>query len=192
MTYSPGQAKALFPHWPKEAEWFVIGGPADGDEAQTVRIKYPHVWCVGFEPNRELFKYQLLHGFPGPLFDVALWSRAVPLTLQVPTGRARSSSVFREFMEDTDTHVVQAVALDDICETMDNIVLWLDIEGAEKEALLGAKKTLKRTLLINLESLDDDVLHWYDNFLANYGFRRVDTWNTSAVNGMCDAIYRRM
>lgn len=188
--YSRGQAKELVQFWPEKAEWFVIGGPADGNEAQVLNTIFG-VQCIGFEPNYILFRKQKDMGFPGVLSDKALWSEKCGLYLEIPIDkepRQRSSSVCRTF-EESRSYSVQATTLDIACAHCKNVVLWLDVEGAEMEILKGGTELLKRTLLINLESAHDGIMDEYSRYLTE--FERIHTWNAQALPGMCDVVYRR-
>lgn len=192
--YSSGQAKELFSVWPRLAKWFVIGGPADGDEAQTVVDRHPHVQCIGFEPSTELYKKQLSMRFPGKLHNYALWSRTCTLELSVPVHGPRSGSMVHEFADAKYRESVIATTLDSelaLNPFMRDVVLWLDCEGAELEILAGGAKFLERCLLINLESRDDAMTEEYNALLLPLGFRKLKTWNVGAVCGMCDVIYGR-
>ncbi len=197
LVYSSGQARALLPYWPKEAKWFVIGGPADGDEAQTLHREFPDLKCIGFEPNKELYDKQVSMDFPGELYNLALWSKSTYLDLTTPGGGGigpRSSTVCRGFAEGqpiASSVSVKAVTLDQWCRDIRDVVLWLDVEGAELEVLKGATELLKRTLLISLESLNDSYMDTFTTYLSPMGFEKAGTWNEHALPGMCDVIYRR-
>ena len=196
MVYNPGQAKTLFPYWPKEAEWFVIGGPSDADEAQTVVRQYPHVRCVGFEPNHEFVRFQEGMTFPGKVHRYALWELNTTLTLQVPDTLRRSSSVCRDLTGlDFLQEKVTGRTLDSLSEEFgpfDNCVLWLDVEHAEGAALRGAEGLFKvgKVLLVNVE-VWDETYHEIDPLLKNYGFEVVHVWGRT-VRDKRDVIYRRM
>ncbi len=194
-VYSPGQVRHIFKWWPTNAKWFVLGGPADGDEAQVVKQTYPHVQCIGYEPNPVLHAKQRAMNFPGVLHSLALWSKPCTLELDVPIDAGpRSGSVCRD-MGDTQVHKhkVLTTTLDYAlwlhgCE---DIVLWLDCEEAELEILAGGKEFLKRTLLLNLEASNPRRLNDYDELLVPQGFKRLDCWNTNSLPGLCDALYGR-
>lgn len=188
MTYEPGQAAVLFDFWPPEVEWFVIGGPADGDEAQTVKVKYPDIRCLGFEPNQHFGAF-----FPGELRREALWSEDRELLLAVPTGAERSSSVVLGGFPCPHTRVkVKGIRLDGFGFTIRNIVLWLDIEYAEHQALLGAVGLLRagQVLLVNLETYDH-LFPPIRDFLWNHGLREVKRWNDKAIGGRFDVIFKK-
>ena len=69
----------------------------------------------------------------------------------------RCRSVRCENMEEHDwTSTPQTVTVDEVCKDMpEPFFMWLDCEGAETQALLGAKETLKKTKWINCEVKDE-------------------------------------
>ena len=85
------QVEVLFEYW-KDIDWFVIGGPADCDEAQAVMNR---CHCIGFEPNEVYCKYQRDHGF-GNVHNFALWNKNEVLPFTCPVGASlQSASVCR-------------------------------------------------------------------------------------------------
>jgi len=200
VIYSPGQAEVLFSFWPPDAEWFIVGGPADGNEAETVKEKYPDVECIGFEPDPEMYAYQKTR-FPGVIYNEALWSSATELSLVIPGSNGninhRCSSVCRDIEKErqAETHTVAGWALDDLSAKYGpfrNAVLWIDIEFAELEALKGCARLLEsgRVLLINLETYD----HLYaeiEDYLTQYNFVATHKWNTRGQRGRFDMIFTK-
>ena len=194
--YRPGQAEVLFEFWPDDAEWFVIGGPADGDEAQTVKEKYPNIGVIGFEPNRQMRLRQQRAGFPGPLLTYALSDIEGNTILRVPKGMPRSSTIRRDLtglscLKET----VTAATLDNTSNRegpFTNVVLWIDIEEAELRCLKGARKLLEsgRILLINLEVMNVEQLSEITEFLSQYGLREVKRWGQTKP-GKCDVIFKK-
>jgi hypothetical protein len=205
-AFADGQACALFENWPAAAEWFVVGGTADANEAQTVKARFPDVRCFGVEPNLELYMKQRESGFPGELVRCALWSLETDLRLEIPYWgddlAPRSGSVCRPYPSpDIGQHVigqsyrVVGRALDSLsCEygPFTNVVLWLDIEYAELEALKGARDLMGQVLLINLETFAQ-LQPAIDDYLRPHGLEFLRKWNERPDNPRSgyDAIYAR-
>lgn len=191
--YRPGQASILFDVWPKEAEWFIIGGPSDANEAQTVFAQYPSLSFVGFEPLLAMLFKQSEMGFPGYLYPYALWDQNTNLELSTPKGNPRSSSVCRDLNKFEPSAVtVEARTLDSLSEELgpwENIVLWLDIEHAELEALRGAKKLLEKVLLVNVEVFKPHLYQPIADLLEPYGLVEIKSWNEKSMPGMRDVIF---
>jgi FkbM family methyltransferase len=192
-----GQAKVLFDYWPTQTEWFVVGGPANWDEAQTVHAEYLHVKCIGFEPNLDFVEAQNEElEFPGIVHNCALWSSEEKRSLITPQGSTHmSSSICRknpcpdvgEWIEGESVSI-QTRTLDLLSREFGpfrNAVLWLDIEYAELEALKGATDLLESgsILLINLESFAHLDFPEVNRLLSRYGFVLQKVWNIGTVAG---------
>ena len=198
--YAPGQAEVLFKFWPDKADWFIVGGPADGNEAQTIHERYPKVKCIGFEPNPVMFYKQSVLDFPGQLHRYALWSHSTELRLNTPKegdNADRMSSVCRNFRDKSIlcSHKVSGRSLDSLSAELGpftNMVLWLDIEFAELQALRGAVDLLQRgqILLVNLEAFAN-TLPGIECYLAQYGLQEVDRWNGGITEGRYDVVFKK-
>lgn len=195
-VYNPGQARILFDVWPDEAEWFVIGGPANANEAQTIKQSYPNMKCVGFEPNISMLNAQRMLKFPGDLHQIALWKEDTTLDLKIPNGRDISSSLNRDkdFKKECTKKQVPARTLDTLEKEYgpwDNIVLWLDIEDSEYEALQGAKRLFNegKVLLCNVEIFYREKQQPILQYMEEHCMRRLKTWNTRVMPGMIEVIF---
>lgn len=207
--YMKDQAAILFKHWPAQAEWFIVGGPADGNEAQTVKARYPRVRCIGFEPQPYFVlcqRYKLR--FPGFVLPYALWHYPGVLELHEPgikeLEHMRSSSLCRPpsspdlgIWEVKKSTTVVTEMLDNLSTDFGpfaNAVLWLDIEYAELEALRGARGLLKagQILLINLETFAH-LQPAIDDYLAQFGLRELFRWNQADMPGgqRADVVYAK-
>lgn len=181
-VYAASQASVLFKFWPDQAEWFVVGGPADANEAQTVHKKYPDVKCIGFEPNPFYRSRQIELAFPGSVRPYALWDQdGAELTLAMTHINQRSGSVCRDYGEEASIkYRCTGRTLDSLsqeCGPFSNVVLWLDVEFAETQALRGAENLLKtgQILLANVEVWDEN----YDevcSLLNPHGLVAVKDW----------------
>ena len=180
-VYARNQAKVLFPYWPDKVDWFVVGGVANGNEAQTIHEKYPDVKCVGFEPN-PVMRENAAPNFPGTTYPYALWETNGSMNLVVPNHRDISSSLCRDFVKQDqhEKHNVPTYTLDTLSEELGpftNSVLWIDIEWAELPALKGATNLLTNHIqLINLEVMTVQQRKEITKYLAGFGFKEVHRW----------------
>ncbi len=195
-AYEAGQASILFDYWPKGAEYFIVAGPADGDEAQTVRRKYPDIHCVGFEPNPDFCKTQHDAGFPSNLYQIALWNRETTLTLRVPILNPRSGSVVvGDFQGDYVATEVRASSLDRLSGELGpfkKCVIWMDVEYSEYIVLQGMSDLLDRgeILMINLETFDN-LLPDISDYLNKFDLYERHRWNQKSVGGRSDVIFTK-
>lgn len=195
--YRSGQATALFSVWNPKIDWFILGGTADADEAQTVKEKFPRVNCVGFEPGKRLREKQLKMKFPGELYHHALWNENTTLQFSDPIEHPRGAGVIREYGADESIkYPVEARTLDSLSEEFGpwkNSFLWLDIERAENQALEGADKILTEdVLMLNVEVMERSKrMTATERILTKYGFKLVKIWNTNSMPDMCDAIFSK-
>ncbi len=189
--YSPGQLSVIYPYLVAEPRWFLLGGPADANEAQTAVRQWPFVKVVGVEPNREAWRWQLENGWPRgePLVNAALSAAPGKVKIQCPRGHVRSASTAEDRMEladPADVREVAAVTWDTLDRTygpFEEAVMWMDVEGSELDALLGAVEVFRRgaVRLVNVEmesrrrQKNEDVVR----FMDAHGFRAVKDWNDS-------------
>lgn len=178
-VYARNQARVLFPYWPDKVDWFVLGGVANGNEAQTIHEKYPDVKCIGFEPN-PVMREHAAPDFPGTTYPYALWETNGQMDLVVPSHRDISSSLCRPLGNDNIKYDVPTYTLDTLSEELGpftNSVLWIDIEWAELPALKGATNLLANHIqLINLEVMTVEQLKEITEYLAGFGFEEVHRW----------------
>ena len=192
--YQQRQAEVLFKHWPEKIDWFIVGGPANAYEAQTVVNNFPDVKCVGFEPVQEFIEMQESLNFPGELYDYALWDENCTLEMPILKEKLNSSSLCRG-INTSYRRTVKGRTLDSLSEELGpftNSVLWLDIEGAELKALHGANYILDNHVkLINVECMSKDNRIQINNFIRDFNFRKLEVWNAS-MKGKCDIVFGKV
>jgi FkbM family methyltransferase len=147
LNVTPGAntqyADATVPRW-QEPLRMVDGGAYVGEAVQCLAAhKYAFDSIYAFEPDAANFK-QLRAGVPAiagaakiSLWPCGLWSSSCRLTFSEGGGSASRLS-------QTGKSIVPVVALDDVLIHQPVNLIKLDIEGAEPEALLGARETITR------------------------------------------------
>ena len=185
-VYSPGQVRVLFPHVNFRPKWFVLGGPANGDEAQVFCKEFPGCTALGIEPMRQFREFQKDRDFPGTLVRAGLGETFGPAEITTPVmfkDEIRASFVRHIEGHKQRTWLTTVDTLDKQFGPFEDAVLWLDIEGMELPALKGADETLKRRgsiKLINVEVMPDERpndLGDIDRFLTNHGFWMIHEWD---------------
>ena len=123
------------------------------NEAVFLKQKFPDIEIYGVEANPNFVKIRQ-ENYPGNLLSVGIWSEKCKKTLTVPVAGVGRSSLLparkewaesRNFKE-SETIEVECMTLDDLDKLAgkpEKIWLWMDIEGAELEALKGAEELLK-------------------------------------------------
>ena len=121
---------------------------------------WPNMKVYGCEPHPAIYRELLRRHFPGPLWPVAISSQASVVLHtyrnQVRRNLLGSSSIFGLPDMDGDPITARAWTLDafdDACERPTGILLWMDIEGGELDALQSGIRLLQsgRVHYINLE-----------------------------------------
>jgi FkbM family methyltransferase len=190
MVYEPGQVRRLFKHITPDVNTFLLGGPADGDEAQILHAQYPGVEIVGFEPCRKFFAHQQEVGFPGRLFPQALSDTIGTADFYLVGEDDRSS---RLVSGGAPAYTVETTTIDAAVHELglrSSIVCWLDIERAEPQALRGAAETLAsgKITIVYLEAFDE-MLAALTAQLEPYGLH--DTEHVNVRHGVSDIIFTK-
>jgi len=194
MVYNPGQFSVVFPLVKRPPTWLLLGGPADADEAQTAVKQWPDIKVLGVEPSKAMYEYQLAHDWPGSLLlQCALGSSVGQGQIHISGDTPRCSSFVADHPGELHTVDITTLdVLDEIHGPFENAILWLDVEGSEYEALLGARKLFDRgaIAMVNVECLVrlQELFVPIEKFLADYKFHLVHTWNIQH-NFVSDRIY---
>ena len=123
---------------------FVDCGAYDGDTLTALtQLNFPVEAVAGFEPD--LVNFQRLadrarNYQPLPRDGIALWPCGVAArteTLSFATGQGEGSRLSQE-----GSTIIQCVALDDVLPGFRPTLIKMDIEGAEPDALLGARRLI--------------------------------------------------
>jgi len=165
---------------------------------------YPSMKIIGFEPHPVRFA-GLISKFNGILMPYAIWDKNEKIKMysskqNAPKNDAPSCFAFGNRDKEV---MVEARQLDwfyDYIKEFKNILLWIDIEGAELKALNGATKILNNIKYINIEVCEIPL---YDgactsleinNFLSKLNFSNIHNYQFSVAHNQIkfhDAIYIR-
>ncbi len=156
--YNDGQVERIFPYC-NDPKWFILAGPADGNEAQVFKRQYPNCRIIGLEPNPNAFKFQSEHEFPDTLFNAALSSTCGDVDFNI-VSNMRCGYVGNRYEQANKPIKVPSITLDQLSRDygpFDNVALWMDIEGSEIEALKGTHVLLKQRAfqLISVEVVNE-------------------------------------
>lgn len=197
--YEPGQVKSIFRHLSHDVGLFLLGGPADGNEAQVFHEHYPDVKIVGCEPNRGYFLHQSELKFPGTLLPLALWDCTTELPFYLlGEGEGRSS---RLIVDDPGNnrclYQVKTTTIDRLIDRFlppkKSSALWLDIERSELTALKGAEKSLSdRRISLALVEIVEENMPEMVSFLERYGLVEAERVNVhSTIDNVGTTIHNR-
>lgn len=184
MTYNPGQFEVVKDFVKKPPDWLILGGPADGNEAQIARSLWPDIKIIGVEPVVDNIAWQLDNDWPQgcPLLQRALSDEnGGVVTLNVPEDkRAASCLENRPGISET-ARTVTIDFLNSKYGPITNAILWLDIEGWEYKALCGARGLFSsgEIQLVNVEILERLTEHTsqIERFFEEYKFKLAHVWN---------------
>lgn len=156
------------------------------NEAEQFKEKYPDIQVFGTEPQMNPF-LERKSDYCGELYPWGLWSCREMLELNLTPDWGNSSvleKMPRHHAKVVGTEWISCITLDDfdeVCGKLGNIFLWMDIEGAEYQALLGASNLLSsgRLKWIDLELSDtsrrkgdmnaDKIM----DYLGRYGYTAI-------------------
>lgn len=141
------------------------------------------VWA--FEPNRENYRCAKITADINDLKNVRLVHAGLgcqrdTLRIQTTDASGRSlgggSRIKSEADYACESESVNIVTIDEIIPSNRNVgILQLDVEGYEKEALIGAIRTIKRCLpVILIENLPESTLlesEWFDETILSLGYK---------------------
>jgi FkbM family methyltransferase len=155
----------------------------------------------GVEANPRMCDLILNEGFPGILLNNVVFNESGSMELKMYREDGLDASILSiRSRKVTATYVVECITLDEADNkfgNQDEILLWMDIEGAELAALISGISLLqsRRVKWINLEVRENPP--WergckaseVDAFLMSQGFSKVAEYNKHPHVGHYDAIY---
>lgn len=154
-------------------------------EWQTLGEIFPAMQLHGCEPDPVRFA-KLVGKFPGKLHPVAIGNGDGTVRLHVDSDGKRPASVFTPGLSRVVTVPLWSLdQFDAVSGRPSRVLLWMDIEGAELDAIRGGAKLLRsgRVKWINLEEARGVSGGWRPDprairaELAVYGFRAVRVYN---------------
>ena len=170
-------------------------------EWDVYRTHFPKLETFGVEANPLMVKRILDSGWKGPLVNAAVTSSNEKLDLKVYREDGLDASILEIPGRSVSTTVeVNPISLDELDARFgfkNNILLWIDIEGAELDALKSGEELMRsgRVRWINLEvrpeapwlggCTDAEV----DTFLTYLGYRKVIEYNTHKNSNHYDVVY---
>lgn len=152
------------------------------------------VWA--FEPNPENYRCARitleLNGIENTvLTNAGLGDKKATLLIKTRNVKGQalggSSRIITEKLDNEKiTDPVQVVTIDDAVNSERFVsIIQLDVEGYEKEALIGASKTIQRCLpIIILEAWSKSTLQnseWFSNNILALGYRKIDNVHGNSV-----------
>lgn len=201
MIYEENQFTKIVQWLPEPPKWFILGGPADANEAQTAVSIFLDLKVVAVEPLQVNVDWQLENGFPsdGVLVLKALGERSEVVSMFIPPSSESShrASSLDKAHEGYGTKIwVETTTIDSLNERygpFDKCLLWLDIEGSEYPALLGASRLLSegKVIGVNIEVArrDPESAAKIDQLLKSYGLTQSFIWNERETH--YDCFYRK-
>jgi len=172
-------------------------GVGNKTEWRTLLKRYPNMHVYGCEPHPQLFR-KLTRIFPGGLVRVAIgMGDKAKLYLRKGSTNIGSTTVFPldETEEVDEVNVWSLDQFDRWAGRWERILLWMDIEGSELNALKSGPALLesRRVNWINLEVRDESPCEGWctakeiDEFLTLYGYKKVLEYNDQKTHR--DVIY---
>jgi FkbM family methyltransferase len=162
----------------------VDGGASVGEFALAARASCPGVPIVCVEPHPPSAAILRRHGFR--VVEAALWKAPGRLRLTQPTDATTSCSVALEAAADRPSWDVETVRLDGIGVAGDRILVKLDLQGAEEQALegMGALWARCAALLLEVSYGPSGSYEPLRSLLAARGFDEAATLNELEEDGL--------
>ena len=162
----------------------VDGGASVGEFALAARASCPGVPIVCVEPHPPSAVILRRHGFR--VVEAALWKVPGRLRLTQPTDATTSCSVALESAADRPSWDVETVRLDALGVTGDRILVKLDLQGAEEQALEGMGSLWSRcaALLLEVSYGPSGSYEPLRSLLAERGFEEAATLNELEEDGL--------
>jgi FkbM family methyltransferase len=161
----------------------IDGGANIGEFAQIVCATLPKADLICVEPHPECARTLRKEGFR--LVEAALWKEPAQLRLIQPTSAPTSSTVMADHEPAERAWEVDAVRLDSLPISGSRLLVKLDLQGAEPEALEGMGELWDRCAGILLE-VSIGVEGTYERLremLSRRGFYEYSTTNELEVEG---------
>ena len=162
----------------------IDGGANVGEFAQIVRAALPQADLVCVEPNQQCATALRTRGYR--VVEAALWHEATDVTLTQPTSASTSCTVVPGSGADhAQSWKVRAVRLDSLEISGARILVKLDLQGAEFQALEGMGDLWNRCagLLLEVSLGTNGTYERMRELLRGRGFHEASTTNELSENG---------
>ncbi len=162
----------------------VDGGAAVGEFAFAARAVCPHVPLLCVEPHPRSAEILRARGLR--VVQAALWKTSGRLTLSQPTPATTSCSVLADSAAGLASWDVEAVRLDQLDVPGRRILVKLDLQGAEPQALEGMGSLWPRcaAVLIEVSYGPDGSYELLRLLLGARGFAEAGTLNELEAGGL--------
>jgi len=171
------------------------------EEVELMQKAWSDAKFIGFEPHPGMAK-GLQKTYPGELYNLAVSNFNGVGTLHDKPRHSDGASLFEhKDCPGSKGHKVQIVYLDSFFHTkpvpFGRIMLWVDCEGSELDALQGGQDFIRHVDVINIELTSDPPgKGWCDmmtthRWLVDHGFRRQSSHSQRSSAGQSDCIYVR-
>lgn len=169
-----------------------------GGELTPMLKAWPDCRYVGCEPHPRIFE-NWVGRYPGELHQLALGECAEIRSLNCKRGHMDGSSLFTFTEAEFDQVEVKQLPLRNFGPQLkgEEVLLWLDCEGAELDVLRGAAPAIHSVKMVNVEMTGiPPALGWCSplsvhRMLCELGFFRMWQHTNRSVRGQYDAIYVR-
>jgi FkbM family methyltransferase len=161
----------------------IDGGANIGEFAQIVRAALPQAHLICVEPHPACAAELRKEGFQ--TVEAALWKEPTRLRLTQPTSASTSSTVIADNQSAERSWEVEAVRLDNLSILGSRLLIKLDLQGAEFEALEGMGELWDRCagLLLEVSIGADGTYERLRAMLAERGFYEYSTCNELEIAG---------
>ena len=163
---------------------YIEVGAFDAEFSKIILSKYPDAKIWAFEANPYVYEKNY------PIDNINYINKAVSDTLgfiqfelQKDTEKAavNNSIMKRNEVKEYEYISVESLTLNSLFSEFNNICLWIDCEGANREVLMGASNILSKvsSIFIEVEKTEYWKDQWLDNdvkkYLAKFGFVLFDS-----------------
>ena len=161
----------------------VDGGASIGEFAALARMACPGVPLLCVEPHPPSASRLRRRGFS--VVEAALWHERGTATLAQPTGAVTSCSLLVAAGPGQDSWSVTTVRLDQLSVPGSRVLVKLDLQGAEPQALQGMGELWQRCagLLLETSYGERGSYEALRVLLATKGFSEAATFNELEVDG---------